>query len=459
MARCPFIAILAFAWGAAGIASPAGAGPPAEQLLARAAAARGTAERNLAEARRSILEQRTALAAELQQAYAALDAARAEAKSSQESLRRFRAESADVRRSAPGTAGVPWPDGEVASHRAEGLIVQAAASAGVSVGPSDPIDTVRRELWKGFQARLARLAGDLEVKVRPETIVARDGSEAGAPVLRVGAYAAYACGGARVTCGLLRLTRDGRSLVTGPYLSDMQAYALRAAADGKLAHLPLDVDGTMQDRSPGEPKSVRTWLAAGGLFIIPIIIVGAVGLMLVLERIGYLFLTKESPSLVTDTLACMGRRDLPGARKLLSTVRTPTARVLMAGIDARALPADQREAAMESALLAEGPRLERSLSLLGALAGVAPLLGLLGTVSGMIATFDTISAAGTGNPRLLSGGISEALITTQLGLVVAIPLLLAHAGLRRWVERREAMLEYNAVRVFGVSGEEGGQPA
>jgi biopolymer transport protein ExbB len=104
---------------------------------------------------------------------------------------------------------------------------------------------------------------------------------------------------------------------------------------------------------------------------------------------------------------------------------------------------------MESALLAEAPHLERSLSLLAALAGVAPLLGLLGTVSGMIATFDTISTVGTGNPRLLSGGISEALITTQLGLMVAIPLLLAYAGLERWVQRREAMLEHQAIQVFG----------
>jgi biopolymer transport protein ExbB len=67
----------------------------------------------------------------------------------------------------------------------------------------------------------------------------------------------------------------------------------------------------------------------------------------------------------------------------------------------------------------------------------------------MIATFDTISAAGTSNPRLLSGGISEALITTQLGLIVAIPLLLAHAWLSRWVRRREAMLEHNAILAFG----------
>ncbi|MGB2822938.1 MAG: MotA/TolQ/ExbB proton channel family protein, partial [Phycisphaerae bacterium] len=151
------------------------------------------------------------------------------------------------------------------------------------------------------------------------------------------------------------------------------------------------------------------------------------------------------------------RRDPSAARAAVGTPRTPTARVLLAGVDAVSKSEQEREGAMESTLLAEAPKLERSLSLLGALAGVAPLLGLLGTVSGMIATFDTISVAGTGNPRLLSGGISEALITTQLGLMVAIPLLLAHAWLSRWVERREAMLEHNAIQVFGIH-EEGEAP-
>jgi biopolymer transport protein ExbB len=74
-------------------------------------------------------------------------------------------------------------------------------------------------------------------------------------------------------------------------------------------------------------------------------------------------------------------------------------------------------------------------------AAVAPLLGLLGTVTGMIATFDVITEVGTGNPKLLSGGISEALITTQLGLIVAIPLLLAGHLLKAQASRVLGHLE------------------
>ena len=88
--------------------------------------------------------------------------------------------------------------------------------------------------------------------------------------------------------------------------------------------------------------------------------------------------------------------------------------------------------------------------MLAACAGIAPLLGLLGTVTGMISTFDVITEYGTGNPRLLSGGISVALITTQLGLIVAVPLVLAHAWASRAIERRQALLEEGRNAILAV---------
>jgi len=73
------------------------------------------------------------------------------------------------------------------------------------------------------------------------------------------------------------------------------------------------------------------------------------------------------------------------------------------------------------------PPLERGITTIKILAAVAPLLGLLGTVIGMIQTFQAITLFGTGDPKLMSGGISEALVTTMLGLVVAVPLILSHS--------------------------------
>jgi len=82
---------------------------------------------------------------------------------------------------------------------------------------------------------------------------------------------------------------------------------------------------------------------------------------------------------------------------------------------------------LDQALLIEQEALEQALPLLRLLAAVAPMLGLLGTVTGMIATFQAIALHGSGDPKLMSGGISEALVTTVEGLVVAIPILLLHS--------------------------------
>jgi len=84
------------------------------------------------------------------------------------------------------------------------------------------------------------------------------------------------------------------------------------------------------------------------------------------------------------------------------------------------------EMKLDEAVLKELPQIEKGLPLIKLLAAVAPLLGLLGTVTGMIATFQSITLFGTGDPKLMAGGISQALITTVLGLVAAIPLLFMH---------------------------------
>ena len=85
------------------------------------------------------------------------------------------------------------------------------------------------------------------------------------------------------------------------------------------------------------------------------------------------------------------------------------------------------ELKLDEGVIRETPKLERGQSVVKLLAGVAPLLGLLGTVTGMIATFQAITLFGTGDPKLMADGISQALVTTVLGLVVAIPLLFLHS--------------------------------
>jgi biopolymer transport protein ExbB len=90
------------------------------------------------------------------------------------------------------------------------------------------------------------------------------------------------------------------------------------------------------------------------------------------------------------------------------------------------LDQDQLESKIEAILSSTGPIYERSISSIKLLAAVAPLLGLLGTVIGMIGTFQAITLFGTGDPKLMAGGISQALVTTMLGLIAAVPLLFMH---------------------------------
>ena len=92
--------------------------------------------------------------------------------------------------------------------------------------------------------------------------------------------------------------------------------------------------------------------------------------------------------------------------------------------------------------------MRRGLATLAIFAAVSPLLGLLGTVTGMIETFQVITLFGAGDPRLMSGGISQALITTQLGLAVAIPLLLVHSFLQGRANTLIAQLDETAADEF-----------
>ena len=107
--------------------------------------------------------------------------------------------------------------------------------------------------------------------------------------------------------------------------------------------------------------------------------------------------------------------------------KNPLGRVIIAAEQDRSTGVDNLELILDEAITREVPALEKGLSMIKLLAAVAPLLGLLGTVTGMIATFQSISLFGTGDPKLMASGISQALVTTMLGLCIAIPLLFLHS--------------------------------
>lgn len=136
--------------------------------------------------------------------------------------------------------------------------------------------------------------------------------------------------------------------------------------------------------------------------------------------------------------------------KDLNALKTnnPLGRVLLAVNDNAHQDQNSTEIRVDEALLKEVPRLESGLTFLKLLAAVAPLLGLLGTVTGMIGTFQSITVFGTSDPKLMAGGISQALMTTVLGLCVAIPLLFSHSLIASRVKRLIQLLQQVAFSVM-----------
>ncbi|MFZ9967548.1 MAG: MotA/TolQ/ExbB proton channel family protein, partial [Steroidobacteraceae bacterium] len=126
---------------------------------------------------------------------------------------------------------------------------------------------------------------------------------------------------------------------------------------------------------------------------------------------------------------------------------SPLGRVLASGLANRDRGRDIMKEVIEDTGRHVVHELERFLDALGTIAAITPLLGLLGTVTGMISAFDAITVQGVGDPQVLSGGIGEALITTATGLIVAIPALIAHRYLRARVDRLVVDMEKEAMKL------------
>ena len=191
-----------------------------------------------------------------------------------------------------------------------------------------------------------------------------------------------------------------------------QVRDFESAATGVHA-VPLDPSGGAVLRLLGRAPDPMERLQQGGVIGYLIIGLGVGGVLFAIWQ--WLSLTTVAQSIRRQ------RRDLGQPRE-----DNPLGRVLLAAHGHSGKDPAQLERCLEEAVLAELPALERGRGLIKLLAAVAPMLGLMGTVTGMIATFQAISLFGAGDPRLMADGISEALVTTLLGLAVAVPLLFLH---------------------------------
>ena len=153
------------------------------------------------------------------------------------------------------------------------------------------------------------------------------------------------------------------------------------------------------------------------------------------------------------TLTVTGARVRLQARKLDAPGNNPLGRVLKVYHDNPQADVETLELKLSEAILRETPKINRMLMFLKIIAVVAPLLGLLGTVTGMIITFQAITLFGTGDPKLMAGGISQALVTTVLGLCVAIPTVLLHTVVTSRARRLNQVLEEQAAGMVAAQSE------
>ncbi|HHI76634.1 MAG TPA: MotA/TolQ/ExbB proton channel family protein [Gammaproteobacteria bacterium] len=190
---------------------------------------------------------------------------------------------------------------------------------------------------------------------------------------------------------------------------------------------------------------------AGGLLMWPIIACSVIAMAIVVERLWALRVRRVIPeNLVARIWQLHQKGKLTTAH--IATIRdsSPLGRVLAAGLLNREHPREVMKEAIEEEGRQVVHELERYLNTLGTIAAIAPLLGLLGTVIGMIKVFAAITTAGVGNPAVLAGGISEALITTAAGLSVAIPALIFHRYLSGRVDQLVIAMEAEALKLIEV---------
>lgn len=279
------------------------------------------------------------------------------------------------------------------------------------------------------------LAG--EVRRFPATVVAAGGGESEREVVRIGPFNAISDGRY-----LEFLPESGKLAELGrqPARRHLETIKEFESAEEGVIGVSLDPSRgavlSLLIQTPNFEERVRQ----GGLIGYITIVLGALGLLISIERLIH--------------LGFVGRRILAQARRPEADTGNPLGRIMAVYDEHRATDVETLQLRLDEAILRETPRLERGNTMIKVLSVVAPLLGLLGTVTGMIETFQVITLFGAGDPKLMAGGISQALVTTVIGLIVAIPLTLLHSVVSGRSRRLVHVLEEQSAGIVALHAEE-----
>ena len=190
---------------------------------------------------------------------------------------------------------------------------------------------------------------------------------------------------------------------------------------------------------------------AGGWMMIPLILASVLAVAICIERFWTLRSEKIAPKhLLAQVWMWIKNNELDSNRLKQLKQESHLGSILAAGLSNSRHGRDITKEAIEQAAGKAVHEMERFLNALGTIAAVAPLMGLLGTVLGMISVFNEIMAQGTGNAGILAGGISEALVTTAAGMMIAIPALICYRVLQRRIDEIVVFMEQEAVKLVDV---------
>jgi biopolymer transport protein ExbB len=293
-------------------------------------------------------------------------------------------------------------------------------------------------LWFELQREMIKSS---EVVTFEHPVISREGVEEVKPVTRI---------------GLFNTVTDGKYLQFIPETQRLVEFSRQPAArylagpqslaDGDPGVVPVAIDpvrGQLLEILTQAPNLTER-IGQGGAIGYAIITLGIIGVLLALYRLAVL--ARETQVI---------RRQL----KNMGNIRDDNAvgRIVFAAREQENLDVETLELRLGEAVLEEVPRINRHLPLLKIIAAVAPLMGLLGTVTGMIVTFQAITLFGAGDPRLMAGGISQALMTTVLGLCVAIPMLLLHNVVQGRARGITEVLQQRAVALVAERAEAAGR--
>jgi biopolymer transport protein ExbB len=278
-----------------------------------------------------------------------------------------------------------------------------------SMGSSSKLASIEEIERVWFEVQREMTESGKVTKFNTEVVEA-GGQKVNKEVTRVGPFALIADGKYLEFNGV---TGTVSELVRQPADRFLDSISELEASNGDLVRFGLDPTGGSILGLLVQAPSLKERVEQGGLVGYIILVVGAIGLLLALERLISLSImrAKVNRQLKSNTFKSTN----------------PLGRIMQVRDKYPHADTESLELHLTEAILGEVPKLSRFLTIIKIISVVAPLMGLLGTVTGMINTFQAITLFGTGDPKLMAGGISQALVTTVLGLVVAIPMTLLYA--------------------------------